>query len=81
MPTNYSNVEIDLLFRNWHQALFAFNVGVEIGQLLFIAVMLALVGSVRRMVAIPRGAVIASAYGIGSVAAFWSLERLNAMFL
>ena len=62
-------------------ALFSFNVGVEIGQLLFIAVMLALVGSVRRMVAIPRGAVIASAYGIGSVAAFWSLERLNAMFL
>jgi len=62
-------------------ALFAFNIGVEVGQLAFIAVILAAVYSVRRIVAIPRQAVVASAYGIGTVAAFWSIERLDAMFM
>jgi hypothetical protein len=61
-------------------ALFAFNVGVELGQLAFIAVIFAAVYSVRRIVTIPREAIVASAYAIGIVAAFWSVQRLDAMF-
>ena len=40
-------------------ALLAFNVGVELGQLAFIAVILAAVYLVRRFVAIPRRAIVA----------------------
>jgi hypothetical protein len=61
-------------------ALLAFNVGVELGQLAFIAVLLMAVYSVMRFVMIPRQAIVASAYAIGIVAAFWSIQRLDAMF-
>jgi hydrogenase/urease accessory protein HupE len=61
-------------------ALLAFNVGVELGQLAFIAVLLSAVHAVRQVIAIPRQAVVASAYAIGIVAAFWSVQRLDAMF-
>ena len=60
-------------------ALFSFNVGVELGQLMFIAAILAIVAAARRFFTIPRQAVIASAYGIGMMAAFWGVERLDAM--
>jgi hydrogenase/urease accessory protein HupE len=60
-------------------ALFSFNLGVEIGQLMFIASILAVLAAVRRLLVIPRQAVIASAYGIGTIAAFWGVERLHAM--
>lgn len=60
-------------------ALFSFNVGVELGQLMFIAAMLAIVAAARQLFTIPRQAVIASAYGIGTMAAFWGVERLDAM--
>jgi hydrogenase/urease accessory protein HupE len=60
-------------------ALFSFNVGVELGQLMFIAAMLAIVAAAKQFFAIPRRAVIASAYGIGTMAAFWGVERLDAM--
>ena len=62
-------------------ALLAFNVGVEIGQLAFIAVLLSAVYLARRLVTIPREATVASAYAIGIVAAFWCAQRLDAMFL
>jgi hypothetical protein len=62
-------------------ALLAFNVGVEIGQLAFIAVLLTAVYLAGRVVAIPRRATVASAYAIGIVAAFWCAQRLDAMFL
>ena len=62
-------------------ALLAFNIGVELGQLAFITVILTAVYAVRQLVTIPRQAVVGSAYAIGIVAAFWSVERLNAMFL
>jgi hydrogenase/urease accessory protein HupE len=62
-------------------ALFSFNVGVELGQLMFIAVLLLAVHLVRRLVEIPRQAVVASAYAIGIVAAFWSVERLYSTFV
>jgi hydrogenase/urease accessory protein HupE len=60
-------------------ALFSFNVGVEVGQLMFIAAILAIVASARRFFTIPRQAIVASAYGIGTMAAFWGAERLDAM--
>ena len=60
-------------------ALFSFNLGVELGQLVFIAAVLAIVAAARQFVTIPRQAVIASAYGIGTIAAFWGVERLDAM--
>ncbi|MEI5682080.1 HupE/UreJ family protein [Mesorhizobium sp. CGMCC 1.15528] len=60
-------------------ALFSFNVGVEVGQLMFIAAILAIVASATRFFTIPRQAIVASAYGIGTIAAFWGVERLDAM--
>lgn len=62
-------------------ALFSFNVGVELGQLMFIAAILMAVSVLRRIVEVPRGAIVASAYAIGIVAAFWSIERLDSVFL
>ena len=61
-------------------ALFCFNVGVEIGQLVFVALMLALAALVRKLFEVPRRALEFSAYGIGIVAAFWTLERLHSTF-
>ena len=61
-------------------ALFSFNVGVEIGQLIFVAVALVIVAAIRQVVAIPRRAVVATAYAIGTVAMFWALERLQGTF-
>ena len=57
-------------------ALLFFNVGVELGQLMFVAVVLAMGWMVRRMgIAWPRWATFVPAYGIGTIAAFWLLER------
>jgi len=57
-----------------------FNVGVEIGQLMFIALLLAIMALVRKIIEVPRKAVVASAYCIGIVATFWTLERLHTTF-
>jgi len=61
-------------------ALLFFNLGVEIGQLVFIAAILALAAALRRIFTVPRAAPIAAAYAIGTVAAFWGFGRLDAMF-
>ncbi len=62
-------------------ALLFFNVGVELGQLAFIAVALALGAlarevAVRWRVTVPALAWRLPAYGIGGVAAYWTLERV-----
>ena len=58
-------------------ALLMFNVGVEIGQLMFVAAMLVLKFSVSRLPGRePVWATRVAAYGIGSVAAFWTMERV-----
>ena len=62
-------------------ALLAFNIGVELGQLAFIAVLLTAITLAGRLVAIPRRATVASGYAIGIVAAFWCVQRLDTMFL
>lgn len=58
-------------------ALLTFNVGVEVGQLLFVAVVLAVrtVGT-RFLRGDANWLPVATAYGIGSVAAFWTIERV-----
>jgi hydrogenase/urease accessory protein HupE len=58
-------------------ALLAFNVGVELGQLLFIAAVMAVLVVIRKVAnKWPNWARQLPAYGIGSVAAFWFIERL-----
>ena len=60
-------------------ALFTFNVGVEIGQLIFIAAVLTFLGLARR-IPIPNGlsrqARPVATYAIGTIAAFWVVERV-----
>jgi hydrogenase/urease accessory protein HupE len=59
-------------------ALFAFNVGVEVGQLIFVAACLALAWLLRRVrLAWPARAPAALAYALGSLAAFWFFNRLT----
>jgi hydrogenase/urease accessory protein HupE len=62
-------------------ALLFFNVGVEVGQLLFIAAVF-FVGWLVRQSALraPAGWQRVAAYGIGSVAAFWVVQRTFAIF-
>lgn len=61
-------------------ALFMFNVGVETGQLLFIAVVLSLIALIKRLpFTLPKGAWRIMPYSIGSVAAFWTIERVATM--
>lgn len=61
-------------------ALAAFNIGVEIGQLAFVGLVLALAWSWRFMTApAPRSAAGPAAYLIGSIAAFWFIDRAVAL--
>lgn len=60
-------------------ALFAFNVGVEIGQLAFIAAVLALLALAKRLPLsrpLTQRALPAATYAIGTLAAFWFFERV-----
>jgi hypothetical protein len=58
-------------------ALLMFNVGVETGQLLFIVVVLSLLALLKRLpFTAPQGAWRLLPYAIGSVAAFWTIERV-----
>ena len=59
-------------------ALFSFNVGVEIGQLIFISVVMG--GLACKWIGLPtlveRHALRVATYAIGILAAFWFIERL-----
>ena len=58
-------------------ALLMFNVGVETGQLLFIAVVLALMFLLKRIpLTLPQGVWRVLPYSIGGIAAFWTIERV-----
>jgi len=60
-------------------ALLFFNVGVEIGQLAFVLLVLALIWAHRRLDAVlPRWGDALPAYAIGAVSMFWFLGRLFA---
>ena len=71
--------EIGLPANDIPLALLFFNVGVEIGQLLFIAAVLSLVALVKRLVPRridPRWSVVLPAYVIGGVASYWVFDRM-----
>jgi hydrogenase/urease accessory protein HupE len=60
-------------------ALFAFNVGVEIGQLIFIAVVLGALRCIKLIrfpAVVERNARSVASYAIGSMAAYWFIDRL-----
>jgi hypothetical protein len=58
-------------------ALLMFNVGVETGQIAFVVVVVALLAALRQLpLSLPQGAWRLAPYSIGSLAAFWTLQRL-----
>jgi len=62
-------------------ALLSFNVGVEIGQLSFVALILLLERAFRILqVRWPRWAAALPGYTVGSLGAFWTVQRLAIMF-
>lgn len=61
-------------------ALLSFNIGVELGQLAFVAVVLGTIAIIRRLIAIPRQALLLPSYAIGMVATFWTFDRLYFTF-
>lgn len=74
--------EIGLPPNDIPMALLSFNLGVEIGQLIFIAVVLSAAAALRFVAPALRGAMrpgsatsVASAYVIGGVSAYWFFER------
>ncbi|MGH8560712.1 MAG: HupE/UreJ family protein [Nevskiales bacterium] len=62
--------------RGW--ALFLFNLGVEVGQLIFVAVMLLVLMTLRRLSrsVLPANAAAVLVTLLGGVAAYWTLDRL-----
>ena len=59
-------------------ALFLFNVGVEVGQLLVVAVVLACVAVVKRVgIVVPELVLRTPIYATGIIAAFWFVERVG----
>lgn len=62
-------------------ALVSFNVGVELGQVGFIGVILALESSFRVLeVSWPRWVQVLPGYTVGSLGAFWTVQRLALLF-
>jgi hypothetical protein len=62
-------------------ALLSFNLGVEVGQLSFVALILALERAFRILeVRWPRWAEALPGYAVGSLGAFWTVQRLAIMF-
>lgn len=60
-------------------ALLTFNLGVEAGQLVIVAMTIALLALIDRFAQpLRRPVVVAATYAIGAVAAFWFIERLVA---
>lgn len=61
-------------------ALLMFNVGVEVGQLIFVAVILAMLQSFRVLeFHWPRWAELTPGYAVGSLGAYWTIQRLIIM--
>jgi hypothetical protein len=74
-------VEVGLPAGEIPLALFSFNVGIEIGQLLFVFVVL-LNGAALRLLAFqwPSWSTRATAYAVGSLASFWLVDRIVLIF-
>jgi len=62
-------------------ALFAFNVGIEAGQVLFVALVLAVRAFLWPIASgLPHWSRRVPVYAMGSLAAFWWIERTVALF-
>jgi hypothetical protein len=62
-------------------ALFSFNIGVETGQIAFVAAVLAFIHSLRTLeIQWPQWAYRIPPYAIGSLASFWFLQRCALVF-
>jgi hypothetical protein len=62
-------------------ALAMFNVGVELGQLAFVAVILLSSRAMRTLeFRWPRWAELGPAYAVGSLGAYWAIQRTAMMF-
>jgi hypothetical protein len=58
-----------------------FNIGVEAGQLFFVVVILAMLKSFQVLeFRWPRWAELAPGYAVGSLGAFWTIQRTILMF-
>jgi hydrogenase/urease accessory protein HupE len=74
--------EIGLPDTHLSVALLTFNVGVEIGQLMTLALAWAVYRLVQRFPAVPQTqARTAALYGIGSLAAYWTATRVVGIFV
>jgi hypothetical protein len=84
--------EIGLPVNEIPTALFFFNVGVEIGQIVFVLVLLALivllmvVGILKRTVSsrngvMPATMALPTAYIIGTISAYWTIERAAGLWI
>jgi hydrogenase/urease accessory protein HupE len=63
------------------QALLLFNIGIEIGQLVFVALVLALGHALIRYLPLTTNSLRrVPPYAIGSFASFWVIERIHAFF-
>jgi len=74
-------LEIGLPEKHIPAALLCFNVGVELGQLAVIAVVLTLRALATRLRLARPQLTRATIYAMGAIAAFWSLDRLAAVFV
>jgi hydrogenase/urease accessory protein HupE len=62
-------------------ALLTFNVGVEAGQLVFVGLIIAMVHSFRALdIRWPRWAELMPGYAVGSLGAYWAIQRTVIMF-
>jgi hypothetical protein len=69
--------EVGLPHGHIPMALLFFNVGVEIGQLIFVAAVAALVALIRwSRIWMPHWIELVPPYAIGSVAMFWVIQRV-----
>ena len=73
-------LEIGLPEKHVPGALFCFNLGVELGQLAVVGVVIALRALATRLRVQQTWLVRSLVYAMGSIAAFWSLERIRAVF-
>ncbi len=73
--------EAGLPRENLPAALLFFNIGVELGQLLFVFFVLLLIRCHRILMAeLPRWGQTSALYGIGGIASYWFLSRVSMFF-
>lgn len=73
--------EVGLPPENLPAALLFFNIGVELGQLLFVFAVLLLIRCHRVLAAeVPRWGHTSALYGIGAVASYWFIARVSLFF-